>query len=121
MSRSTRNAAVHAERRGEAAALGIPAVRNRVLQMAAKRVVEPIFEADLELSSYGFRRRKRAAQAPAAIHEAGNRGLNFVVHGGIQSYFHSIRRGPPHGTGGGADYGSKGMEVDPLMAGSRGD
>jgi len=77
MSRSTRNAAVHAERRGEAAALGIPAVRNRVLQMAAKRVVEPIFEADLELSSYGFRRRKRAAQAPAAIHEAGNQGAEF--------------------------------------------
>jgi RNA-directed DNA polymerase len=59
---------------GKQRPLGIPTVRDRVVQMAAKRVVEPIFEADLEPSSYGFRRRKRAVQALEAIREAGNRG-----------------------------------------------
>jgi len=47
--------------------------------MAAKLVIEPIFEADFQTSSYGFRPKRSATQALEAIREAGNRGCNFVV------------------------------------------
>jgi RNA-directed DNA polymerase len=63
-----------------------------LVQMAAKLVVEPIFEADFQPCSYGFRPKKSATQALEAIREAGNRGLNFVVDADIQGYFDSIRR-----------------------------
>ncbi len=60
--------------------------------MAAKLVIEPIFEADFQPCSYGFRPKKSATQALEAIREAGNRGLNFVVDADIQGYFDSIQR-----------------------------
>src|SRR5690242_3292412 len=77
---------------GKQRPLGIPTVRDRVVQMAAKLVIEPIFEADFQPSSYGFRPKKSAAQALEAIREAGNRGLNFVVDADIQGYFDNIQR-----------------------------
>ena len=75
---------------GKRRPLGIPTVRDRVVQMAAKLVVEPIFEADFLPCSYGFRPRRNATQALEAIREAGNSGHNFVVDGDIQAYFDSI-------------------------------
>ena len=75
---------------GKQRPLGIPTVRDRVVQMAAKLVVEPIFEADFEQSSFGFRPRRSATQALEAIREAGNRGGNFVVDADIKGYFDSI-------------------------------
>jgi retron-type reverse transcriptase len=60
--------------------------------MATKLVIEPIFEADFQPCSYGFRPKKSATQALEAIREAGNRGLNFVVDADIQGYFDSIQR-----------------------------
>ena len=60
--------------------------------MAAKLVIEPIFEADFQPCSYGFRPRKSATQALEAIREAGNRGMNFVVDADIQGYFDNIQR-----------------------------
>jgi len=77
---------------GKQRPLGIPTVRDRVVQMAAKLVIEPIFEADFHESSYGFRPGKSATQALEAIREAGNRGHNFVVDADIQGYFDSIRQ-----------------------------
>ncbi|TLY17097.1 MAG: group II intron reverse transcriptase/maturase [Nitrospirae bacterium] len=77
---------------GKQRPLGIPTVRDRVVQMAAKLVIEPIFEADFQPCSYGFRPKKSATQALEAIREAGNRGLNFVVDADIQGYFDSIQR-----------------------------
>ena len=77
---------------GKQRPLGIPTVRDRVVQMAAKIVVEPIFEADFQESSYGFRPKRSATQALEAIREAGNRGYNFVVDADIQGYFDSIDR-----------------------------
>jgi len=77
---------------GKQRPLGIPTVRDRVVQMAAKLVIEPIFEADFQACSYGFRPRKSATQALEAIREAGNRGMNFVVDADIQGYFDNIRR-----------------------------
>ena len=75
---------------GKQRPLGIPTVTDRVVQMAAKLVVEPIFEADFLPSSYGFRPKRGATQALEAIREAGNRGHNFVVDADIKSYFDSI-------------------------------
>jgi group II intron reverse transcriptase/maturase len=75
---------------GKQRPLGIPTVRDRVVQMAAKIVIEPIFEADFEDSSYGFRPKRSATQALEAIRVAGNRGNNFVVDADIQGYFDSI-------------------------------
>lgn len=77
---------------GKRRPLGIPTVRDRVAQMAAKLVIEPIFEADFQDSSYGFRPRRSATQALEAIRVAGNRGHNFVVDADIQGYFDNIQR-----------------------------
>jgi RNA-directed DNA polymerase len=75
---------------GKQRPLGIPSVRDRVVQMAAKIMIEPIFEADFEASSYGFRPKKSATQALEAIRIAGNQGHDFVVDADIQGYFDSI-------------------------------
>ncbi|MEO5894212.1 MAG: reverse transcriptase domain-containing protein, partial [Vicinamibacterales bacterium] len=58
--------------------LGIPTVRDRVAQMAAMLVLEPIFEADFRLSSYGFRPKRSATQALEALRVHGIRGGNHV-------------------------------------------
>jgi group II intron reverse transcriptase/maturase len=70
--------------------LGIPTVRDRVVQMATKLVIEPVFEADFRGSSYGFRPKRSATQALEAIREAGNRGHDFVVDADIRNFFDSI-------------------------------
>jgi group II intron reverse transcriptase/maturase len=75
---------------GKQRPLGIPTVRDRVVQMATKIIIEPIFEADFEESSYGFRPKKSATEALEAIRLAGNQGQDFVVDADIQSYFDSI-------------------------------
>jgi group II intron reverse transcriptase/maturase len=77
---------------GKQRPLGIPTVRYRVVQMAAKIVMEPIFEADFQPCSYGFRPKRSAQQALEAIRVAGNQGHNFVVDADIQGYFDNIRR-----------------------------
>jgi retron-type reverse transcriptase len=69
---------------GKQRPLGIPTVRDRVVQMAAKLVMEPIFEADFQPCSYGFRPKRSAQQALEAIRGAGNQGHNFVVDADIQ-------------------------------------
>ena len=78
---------------GKQRPLGIPTVRDRVVQAAAKIVIEPIFEADFQPSSYGFRPKRSATQALEAIRVAGNQGHNFVVDADIQGYFDNIQRG----------------------------
>jgi group II intron reverse transcriptase/maturase len=71
--------------------LGIPTVRDRVVQMAVKLVIEPIFEADFRECSYGFRPKRSATQALEAIRVAANRGVgNHVVDADIKSFFDSI-------------------------------
>jgi len=73
--------------------LGIPTVRDRVVQMATKLVIEPIFEADFQLCSWGFRPRRGATQAMEVIREAGNHGHNVVLDADIRDYFGSIDHG----------------------------
>ena len=70
--------------------LGIPAVRDRVVQMATKIVIEPIFEADFHECSYGFRPRRSATDALEAIRLTGGRGHYFVVDADIQGFFDAI-------------------------------
>jgi RNA-directed DNA polymerase len=77
---------------GKQRPLGIPTVRDRVTQMAAKLIIEPIFEADFQPCSYGFRPKRSATQALEAIRVAGNQGHNFVIDADIQGYFDNIQR-----------------------------
>jgi RNA-directed DNA polymerase len=70
--------------------LGIPTVRDRVVQMAAKIVLEPIFEADFQPCSYGFRPRRSATQALEVIRLVGGRGHYHVVDADIQGFFDAI-------------------------------
>ena len=70
--------------------LGIPTVRDRVVQMAATLVLEPIFEADFRSSSYGFRRKRSATQALETLRVHGARGGNHVLDADIRDYFGSI-------------------------------
>jgi RNA-directed DNA polymerase len=70
--------------------LGIPTVRDRVVQAATKIVTEPIFEADFKASSYGFRPKKSATDALEAIRLIGGRGHRYVVEIDIQRFFDSI-------------------------------
>ena len=78
---------------GKQRPLGIPTVRDRVVQMAAKLVIEPIFEADFQDFSYGFRPGRGATQALEVIREAGNQGYDFVVDADIRGYFDNIDQG----------------------------
>ena len=77
---------------GKQRPLGIPTVRDRIVQMATKIIIEPVFEADFLPCSYGFRPKKSATDALEAIREAGNRGYNFVLEADIRKYFDSIEQ-----------------------------
>jgi group II intron reverse transcriptase/maturase len=70
--------------------LGIPTVRDRVVQMAAKLVLEPIFEADFLPCSYGFRPRRSATMALETLRERGAKGGHHVFDADIKDYFGSI-------------------------------
>jgi len=73
--------------------LGIPAVRDRVVQMAAKLVLEPIFEADFLPCSYGFRPKRSATMALEALRKLGAKGGHHVFEADIRDYFGSIDHG----------------------------
>lgn len=70
--------------------LGIPTIRDRVAQMAAKIVLEPIFEADFCDCSYGFRPKRSAHQAIDAIAEGMHQGYTQVIDADVSKYFDSI-------------------------------
>lgn len=70
--------------------LGIPTVKDRVVQMATKLVIEPIYEAGFEACSYGFRPKRSATDALEKLRIEGGRGRYFVVDGDIQSFFDTI-------------------------------
>jgi len=70
--------------------LGIPTVRDRVAQMAATLVLEPIFEADFHPCSFGFRPKRNATQALETLRRRGARGGNHILDADIRDYFGSI-------------------------------
>ena len=81
------------KRDGRQRPLGIPVVRDRVVQQAAKLVLEPIFEADFKDCSYGFRPKRSTTQALEAIRLTGGQGHYYVVDGDIESFFDEIDQG----------------------------
>jgi group II intron reverse transcriptase/maturase len=70
--------------------LGIPGVKDRVVQQATKLILEPIFEADFRDCSFGFRPRRSAHQALEQIRKTVNRGARWVVDADVQSFFDQI-------------------------------
>ena len=70
--------------------LGIPTIRDRVVQTAAKLVLEPIFEADFEDSAYGYRPNRGGGQAIKEVHRLICRGYTDVVDADLSGYFDSI-------------------------------
>jgi RNA-directed DNA polymerase len=70
--------------------LGLPTIRDRVVQTAAKLVLEPIFETDLHDSAYGYRPGRSAQDAVQAVHRALWDGYTDVVDADLTKYFDSI-------------------------------
>ena len=70
--------------------LGIPTIRDRVIQTAAKIVLEPIFEADFEDNAYGYRPARGAVDAVKDVHRHLIRGYTDVVDADLSRYFDSI-------------------------------
>ena len=74
---------------GKQRPLGIPTVRDRIVQQACKSVIEPIFEANFRENSYGFRPKRSAQQAVCEVKKSLITGW-WVVDADIQSYFDTI-------------------------------
>ena len=70
--------------------LGIPTVRDRIVQSAVRLILEPIFEADFQDSSFGFRPDRSAADALAKVAEHLRSGRSEVYDADLQSYFDTI-------------------------------
>jgi RNA-directed DNA polymerase len=70
--------------------LGIPCIRDRVAQTAAKLVLEPIFEADFEDTAYGYRPARGAADAIKEVHRLICRGYTDVVDADLSKFFDEI-------------------------------
>ena len=75
---------------GQQRPLGIPTVRDRVVQMAVLLILEPIFEADFLECSYGFRPEKSAHQALTEIRNHVNAGFTEVYDADLKGYFDTI-------------------------------
>lgn len=75
---------------GKIRPLGLPTIRDKVVQMAAKLVVEPIFEADFKEYSYGFRPRRSQHMALEVVRKACNNRGYWVVDADIKGYFDNI-------------------------------
>jgi group II intron reverse transcriptase/maturase len=70
--------------------LGIPTIRDRIVQMALKLVVEPIFEADFCRHSYGFRPKRSAHDAVKAVTDGLFEGKTQVIDADLSKYFDTI-------------------------------
>jgi RNA-directed DNA polymerase len=68
----------------------VPTIRDRVIQTAAKLVLEPIFEADFEDNAYGYRPARGAVDAVKDVHRHLSRGYTDVVDADLSRYFDSI-------------------------------
>ena len=70
--------------------LGIPTIRDRMVQTAAKLVLEPIFEADFDPNAYGYRPKRSAQDAIRKVHELLRGGYTDVVDADLSKYFDTI-------------------------------
>jgi RNA-directed DNA polymerase len=78
------------KRGGKRRRLGIPTVSDRVVQAALKLVLEPVFEADFQPCSYGFRPGRRAQDAIAEVHYLTTRSYEWIVEADIEACFDHI-------------------------------
>jgi RNA-directed DNA polymerase len=76
---------------GKRRGLSIPAIRDRVVQRALKLILEPIFEADFQPGSYGYRPKKKPQDAVQRASEAIIQGKTFVIDLDLRSYFETVR------------------------------
>jgi RNA-directed DNA polymerase len=76
---------------GKVRGLKIPAIRDRVVQGAVRLIQEPIFEADFQPGSYGYRPGRRAHEALERVREGLHRQLHRVIDLDLKSYFDSVR------------------------------
>jgi RNA-directed DNA polymerase len=75
---------------GKLRPLGIPVVKDRIVQRALKLVIEPIFEHEFEESSYGFRPQRGCKDALRQVDELIKQGYSHVVDADLESYFDTI-------------------------------
>jgi RNA-directed DNA polymerase len=75
---------------GKLRPLGIPTIKDRVVQMSCKLVIEPIFEADFEDSSYGFRPKRSAQDAIGAVKKHIREGKTEILDADLRAYFDRI-------------------------------
>ena len=75
---------------GKQRPLGVPAIRDRVAEMAAVLVLEPIFEADLQPEQYAYRRDRSALDAVKHVHKLINTGHGEIVDADLSGYFDTI-------------------------------
>lgn len=78
------------KRSGGTRPLGIPTVKDRIVQEAVKLVIEPIFEADFQEFSYGYRPARSAKQASCAVYKWLNFGLTNIVDVDIKGFFDHV-------------------------------
>ncbi|WP_449104365.1 group II intron reverse transcriptase/maturase [Pseudomonas veronii] len=83
------------KKNGKLRSLGIPCIRDRVVQMAVNLTLQAIFEADMQPAQYGFRPRRDAKEAVRQVHHYTARvGLRDVVDTDLRDYFNTIPHGP---------------------------
>jgi group II intron reverse transcriptase/maturase len=75
---------------GKMRPLGIPTLKDRIIQMAVKLVIEPLFEADFQAHSFGFRPKKSAQEATQMIRYVVKGGAKWVLDVDLRSYFDTI-------------------------------
>lgn len=76
---------------GKVRVLGIPAIRDRVVQGALKLILEPIFEADFQEGSYGYRPKRTAHQAVLRVADAVVRDKTRAIDVDLKAYFDTVR------------------------------
>ena len=72
----------------------VPTIRDRVVQMAAVLILEPIFEADLQAEQHAYRARHSAQEAVKEVHGWLKKGLREVVDADLSGYFDTIPHAP---------------------------
>ena len=75
---------------GKQRPLGVPAIRDRVAQVAAVLILEPIFEADLPSEQYAYRQDRSALDAVRHVHKLVNTGHGEIVDADLSSYFDTL-------------------------------
>ena len=85
-----RNVEIPKEKKGEYRILGIPTIKDRIAQMAAKMLIEPLWEADFIETSYGFRPQRGAKDAIKQIKKNLFEGHQFIYDADLSKYFDTI-------------------------------